>query len=37
MTAADLVKLGVPAVLAELLAAKFAELEGRIEALENAP
>lgn len=36
MSAATLVSLGVPAVLAEYLAAQYAALEARVEALENA-
>jgi len=37
MTAAKLVELGVPAVLAEYLADQFAALEARVTALENPP
>lgn len=36
MSAATLVSLGVPAVLAEYLAAQYAALAARVEALENA-
>lgn len=35
MTAAALVNLGVPAVLAEYLAAQYAALEARVTALET--
>lgn len=35
MTAAKLVEMGVPAVLAEYIAAQFAALEARVDALEN--
>jgi len=37
MTAAELVNLGVSAVLAEYLAAQFAALNARVTALEAAP
>jgi cell division protein FtsB len=36
MTAAALVNLGVPAVLADYLAAQYAALEARVAALESA-
>lgn len=36
MSAAQLVALGVPAVLAEYLAAQYAALEARVAALEAA-
>lgn len=36
MSEAELVKLGVPAVLAAYIAAQFAALEARVTALENA-
>lgn len=36
MSAAQLVALGVPAVLAEYLAAQYAALAARVTALENA-
>jgi hypothetical protein len=36
MSAEMLVKLGVPAVLAEYIAAEFAALEARVTALEDA-
>lgn len=35
MSANELVKLGVPAVLATYIAAQFAALEARVTALEN--
>lgn len=35
MTADVLVQLGVPAVLANYIAAEFAALEARVDALEN--
>lgn len=36
MSASELVKLGVPAVLADYIAAEFAALAARVTALENA-
>lgn len=36
MTAEMLVRLGVPAVLADYMAAEFAALEARVAALEEA-